>query len=749
VTAAADRSEQDERGESSGEDGGVAIMRSAREMLSPVPNIRREHAMSGRTALRILVALGVIGGFSACGSEEEPAHRRGDSRYGQVGSPLTPSDPSVPYLDFDQNASDGSIALTFDDGPDDTNTVKVLDILRSKSVKATFFINSNNYTNVASDSTATALVQRMLSDGHDIGNHTAHHADLSLSSTNVTAELEGVDSLLHDIAPGAFQVRLWRAPYGNPWFGPQSRLDYVAPIGAHYGVHIGWNIDSLDADSCGSSSCVYNNVINAVDSGKSGIVLMHSPNQYTVSALPSIIDDLKTRNKKFVKVEALVQAKYKDASRHLFICDSNSDCISGETCVSSHCKAGTSTDAGTDTSTDTASDTSVTDTSVTDTSTGDTSTGDTGSSTVGLCSSLTVVSGTVSNASTACSGTTPVLATVNGTVATWNGKAYAYATYHSPYDAAHLTGMNLTVAYRGDDKTEPLWYWWVHDPTIALPNGWVLVGDNSWAGNWVRTTHTFAISTPSKYVDGAGNVLIRFGTNTSTNTAELDQMILSFSGSSGTTDGGTTDTSTGDTTATDTTVTDTATDSTTTDTTTTDTGSDTAVTDTATGDTGSTDSATVTNTILCSTIAQTSTGSFYGSSSTACSGTTPALATANSVNVGFNGRTGTPKSGAIVTYASGVTASTVKGLTLQGVYIGDDATEPAWTWAVKNVSGTWDQIGSSTGGWAKSWSSSPYTFTIPNPAQHVQADGTVQIRFTTTTSTNDAELDQMVLAVTH
>ncbi|MGZ3454132.1 MAG: polysaccharide deacetylase family protein [Polyangiales bacterium] len=728
--------------------------------------------MSRKTALRILVALGVIGSFSACGSEE-PTHRRGDSRYGQIGSPLTPSNTSIPYLDFDQNASDGSIALTFDDGPDDTNTVKVLDTLKAKGVKATFFVNSNNYTDVASDSTAIALVQRMLSDGHDIGNHTAHHADLGLSSTDVVGELDGVDNLLHDIAPGAFQVRLWRAPYGNPWFGPQSRLDYVAPIGAHYGVHVGWNIDSLDADGCGSTSCVYNNVINAVDSGKSGIVLMHAPNQYTASILGTLIDDLKSRNKRFVKVEALVQARYGDASRHLFTCDTNSDCISGETCVSSHCKAGTPTDGGTDTSTDTSNDTStdtsVTDTSTTDTSTGDTSTGDTGGGTPGLCSSLTVVSGSVTNSASACTGTTPALATNNNTIVSWNGTAFAYATYHSPYDSAHITGATLTVAYTGDDHTEPLWYWWVHDPAKGAPNNaasWDVIGSTaeSWVGNWVKSTHTYSIATPSKYVDSSGNVLIRFGSTSSTNNADLDQMVMSFSGTSGTTDSGTADTSPGDTTVSDSTVTDSGTDSSAdttvtdsasdtrsdaTDSTTTDTATDTAVTDTASGDTGSTDSAPVTTTVLCSTIAQTSTSSFYGASSTACSGTTPALATANGVIVGLNGRTGSPKSGAIVTYASGVTASTVKGLTLKGVYIGDDATEPAWTWSVKNITGNWDPIGNSTQGWAKNWSASPFTFTIPNPTQHVQSDGTVQIQFTTTTSTNDAELDQMVLSVSH
>lgn len=703
--------------------------------------------MSGKTSLGILAVVVLTGCFSACGSEESPARRRGDSRYGQVGSPLTPSNPSVPYLDFDQNAPDGSVALTFDDGPDDVNTVKVLDTLAAKGVKATFFINADNYVDVASDSTAIALVKRMLSDGHDIGNHTAHHADLGSSSTDVAAELDGVDSLLHDIAPGAFQVRLWRAPYGNPWFGPQSRLDYVAPIGAHYGVHVGWNIDSLDADGCGSTRCVHDNVINAVASGKSGIVLMHSPNPYTAAVLGSIIDDLRSRGKRFVKVEALVQAKYGDLSRHLFTCDSNSDCIASETCVSSHCRARTSTDAGTDTSTDATSDTSTGDSSTGDGSTDDT--GGAGSSGTVTCSAFTVSSGTVTNSSSACSGTTPVLATVNGTSAIWSGKAVAYATYHSPYDSAHVTGMDLTVAYTGDDETEPLWYWWVHNPAIALPNGWDLVGDNSWAGNWVKTTHTFSIPTPSKYVDASNNVLIRFGTNTSTNTAELDQMVMSFTGTTGAVDAGTADTSTPDGTGTDGTVSDsTVVDTSVSDTAVDDTSStDTAVTDTSSGDTSSGDTAKVTDTVRCSTLTLVS-GSLYGSSTSACSGTTPALATVNGTVVGWAGKTGSPKTAAYATYVSPAVAGSVAAMQLTVSFIGDNNTEPLWYWYAKNITtGAWELVGDNS--WAGNWVRTNHTFTISNPARYVAADRTVHILFTTTSSSNDAELDQMVLAVTH
>jgi peptidoglycan-N-acetylmuramic acid deacetylase len=678
---------------------------------------------------RVFTAIGLIIAASAgaCGSDEGEAHRNGDSRLGQASSPL--SVPSgLSYLDFDENSADGkTIALTFDDGPDSEGyTAKVLDVLKAKGVKATFFVNSNNAVDVEASTAATHALQRMVEEGHQVGNHSYHHRDFSSTSTNVETELKGVDDLFHNVAPEALDVRLVRAPYGNPFFGPQSRLDYVAPIIAHYGVHIGWNIDSLDwqcAEDGKSSQCVRDNVLNAVDAGKSGIVLMHSVNALTPAVLSTLIDDLRDRGMHFADVESLVVQKYGKPSRALFSCRADRDCISGEHCGSSNrCVAGAGSDAGT------TSDTGTVDSGSADTSTGDAATG----SVTLACTSLTVTSGTVSNASTACSGTSPRLAKNDTTYASWNSKADAYATYDSPYDAEHVTDMQLTVAYRGDDKTEPLWYWAVRN---VATGAWDLVGDNSWAKNWSSTTHTFAIANPSRYVDASRRVQIRFYTKTSTNLAELNQMVLVVNGTTGDADAGTTDSATPDvapdTSSSDTSVEDSA-------------PADTATADTAPADTGSTS---VTEVVTCSALTLVS-GSLYGSPSTACSGTSPALATNGGTYVGFAGKTGTPKSNAYATYATHATPASTSSMRLTVAYRGDDKTEPSWSWYAKNPStGAWELVGDNA--WAANWSTSVHTFTLANPARYVAADGKVQISFTTTTSTNDAELEQMVLEVTH
>ena len=66
----------------------------------------------------------------------------------------------------------GKVALTFDDGPSSEWTPKILDILKQKGVKATFFIAGTN------GETNPSLVQRILAEGHEIGNHTFTHPNL-------------------------------------------------------------------------------------------------------------------------------------------------------------------------------------------------------------------------------------------------------------------------------------------------------------------------------------------------------------------------------------------------------------------------------------------------------------------------------------------------------------------------------------------------------------------------------------------
>ena len=87
---------------------------------------------------------------------------------------------NFPQIDFANRPSylpNNVLVLTFDDGPDSVddmnpttsdNTRKVLDVLQQKGVHATFFINTNNYTDVTMDDQAKSYIQRMYREGHEI-----------------------------------------------------------------------------------------------------------------------------------------------------------------------------------------------------------------------------------------------------------------------------------------------------------------------------------------------------------------------------------------------------------------------------------------------------------------------------------------------------------------------------------------------------------------------------------------------------
>ena len=78
----------------------------------------------------------------------------------------------TPYVIRRSGGVPGKLALTFDDGPDPEWTPQILDILKAKGVKATFFvIGANAESN-------PDLVQRIVAEGHEVGNHTFTHPNL-------------------------------------------------------------------------------------------------------------------------------------------------------------------------------------------------------------------------------------------------------------------------------------------------------------------------------------------------------------------------------------------------------------------------------------------------------------------------------------------------------------------------------------------------------------------------------------------
>jgi peptidoglycan/xylan/chitin deacetylase (PgdA/CDA1 family) len=177
-----------------------------------------------------------------------------------------------------------AIYLTFDDGPHPTFTPRIIDILRSRSIKATFFVvGSRLKKRYLAD-----LVLAAASDGHVIGNHTFTHPDLTAcSEEQIREEIENTCSQLQSLG---IQSRLLRPPYGstNPKVTEVvQRLGYELTF---------WDNDPRDwkSDSQSENEWVAN-AISGVDHRNARVIVCHDTHQRTVDHLGSLIEELSTR----------------------------------------------------------------------------------------------------------------------------------------------------------------------------------------------------------------------------------------------------------------------------------------------------------------------------------------------------------------------------------------------------------------------------------------------------------------------
>jgi peptidoglycan/xylan/chitin deacetylase (PgdA/CDA1 family) len=236
---------------------------------------------------------------------------------------------SYPEIDFSSRPNylpNNAISLTFDDAPDWNNTAQILDILRDKKVKATFFLNAENWSSLSADSAMQDLVRRMVNEGHELANHSSHHLHIaSLTDSEIEAELSSVETAVQSIlGPKAPRLTLFRAPFGEPYqlSDVNNRSsDYlrVAPIIAKHAVHVGWAIDAFDYN-CPNGECVINNVVSKIKTpgtGDYGSVLLHSVHAQTVEGLPGLIDYIRNNGFQFWTTEQLVKARYGKSSAEL------------------------------------------------------------------------------------------------------------------------------------------------------------------------------------------------------------------------------------------------------------------------------------------------------------------------------------------------------------------------------------------------------------------------------------------------
>lgn len=183
------------------------------------------------------------------------------------------------------------IAITFDDGPHPQNTPRLLDILRARNVKATFYVIGRSVD------LHPQIVRRTVAEGHEIGNHTYTHRLLSkLSDSEVRNE---VTRCRDSVARAAgVRIRTMRPPYGG-LLQRQREL-----VHAEFGYPtILWSVDPLDWKRPGPS-VVTSRILSGTNAG--GIVLAHDLHAPTVDAMPATIDGLLRRGFQFVTVSQLL-----------------------------------------------------------------------------------------------------------------------------------------------------------------------------------------------------------------------------------------------------------------------------------------------------------------------------------------------------------------------------------------------------------------------------------------------------------
>ena len=216
----------------------------------------------------------------------------------------------TPYVVQRTGARDKLIALTFDDGPDRIWTPQILSILEEFHVPGTFFvIGENGVQN-------RGLLERMVRDGFEIGNHSYTHPNMSAeSSMGINLELNATRRLVE--AYTGRSIRLFRAPY----FGdaePTTADELIpAQIAQEHGYTVvGLHVDPGDWKRPGAQVIVDQTLaqVQAANAERSGnIVLLHDgggDRAQTIAALPGIIVGLQRAGYKIVSVAELAGLKY-------------------------------------------------------------------------------------------------------------------------------------------------------------------------------------------------------------------------------------------------------------------------------------------------------------------------------------------------------------------------------------------------------------------------------------------------------
>ena len=179
------------------------------------------------------------------------------------------------------------IALTFDDGPDMECTPMLLDGLAERNVKATFFVIGKQAQ------AQPEIMERMVKDGHLIGNHTYNHVDIrNMTESAAKEEILKANEVI--IKYTGEEPYFLRPPFGNGSGRLEKDLEMIQVL---------WTIDTMDW-ACKNEAKICNTVYREIE--ENSIILMHDEYPTSVRAALSIFDQLQKEGYEFVTVDKIV-----------------------------------------------------------------------------------------------------------------------------------------------------------------------------------------------------------------------------------------------------------------------------------------------------------------------------------------------------------------------------------------------------------------------------------------------------------
>lgn len=187
------------------------------------------------------------------------------------------------------------VAISFDAAWGNEDTAQLLSILEKHNVKTTFFMTGGWVESYPDDVKAIAAA------GHDLGNHSENHKQMSqLSAAECKEEIQKVHDKVKKLT--GQDMILFRPPYGDY---NDTLIDAANGMGYHV---IQWDVDSLDWKDYGTDAII-SKVLDHKHLGNGSIILMHNGAKYTKDALDQVITGLQEKGYEIVPISELI---YKD-----------------------------------------------------------------------------------------------------------------------------------------------------------------------------------------------------------------------------------------------------------------------------------------------------------------------------------------------------------------------------------------------------------------------------------------------------